>query len=238
MKWQIQAEGASYGIAIDNIMFVTTTPPAATVPPAWPAALIENCEDGDNQILLNGPRGGYWYTVCDAFGSTVCPPGAPTGVSAGAPFIMTSPGYPGSLYGGKYCAAISGSMAPACGAPWTTCPYTEMGFNFLNPQANYNISGFNYTGIQFYAESSPAGQGVAVGISDVVTNVSSDVNCWTNTYTGSWALYQVPFSTMVTGGWGTPTTHTLDQTTVIATTWKYTTGGSNYNFSVDDISFY
>jgi hypothetical protein len=113
-----------------------------------------------------------------------------------------------------------------------------MGFNFLNPQANYNISSFNYTGIEFYAKCSPAGQGVAVGISDVVTNVSSDVNCWTNTYTGSWALYQVPFSTMVTGGWGTPTTHTLDQTTVIATTWKYTTGSTNYNFSVDDISFY
>jgi hypothetical protein len=238
MKWQFQQEGAGYNISIDDIYFVTTTPPTAAVPPTWPVALIDDMEGGTNQILLNGQggvtRGGYWYSVVDPFGSTICPPAA----SPSAPFIMNSPGYPSSPYGGNYCARISGVLAAPCGPPWSTCPYVEMGFNFLNPQGPYNISTYGYTGIEFYAKAATAGTSVAIGISDATTIPSSDVNSFTNSYTTSWALYKVTFASMVTGGWGVPTTHALDTTTITAVTFKDTTGSTTYDFSVDDISFY
>jgi len=247
MKWQFQGEGLGYDIWVDDIQFVTTAPPTATVPPTWSANAIDNMEDGDNQLLLNGPRNGYWYTVIDTAGGTICPPAAATGLP-GAPFIMQ----PGGNAGSNYCARISGTTGAACGPPsYSNCPYAELGFNFLNSGGTavvinsatvyeYDISALGLTGVQFYAKAATAGLGVGFGISDNTTDPSSDVNSYGDTYTASWALYQEPFaiSHLVTAGWGVPQTHALDLTTIIAATWKIGTGTTPYDFSVDDVSFY
>src|SRR5262245_17688957 len=40
---------------------------------------LDDGEDGNNQILAMGGRGGYWYTYADKAGSTIVPPAGDTG---------------------------------------------------------------------------------------------------------------------------------------------------------------
>src|SRR4051794_12612842 len=65
---------------------------AAAFKDCGPAGLIDDGEDGNNQTLPVGGRGGYWYTFLDKAGSTVTPMAG----EQGGTFAMAEGGANGS----------------------------------------------------------------------------------------------------------------------------------------------
>ncbi len=171
LQWEVTYPGANYDVSVDDVMFTTATPPAAAVPPNWPPALIDNCEQGSSSSLINSGRGGPWFTMGD--NANNCPPNNWTYLNMatqdviwppnnGAPFIM-SPG--GDAISPNYCARITGTGMVSA-SPY---PFPTLGLHFLPqiPNANagcplgtgndalYDIDtspGGPYTGFQFWAK--------------------------------------------------------------------------------------
>src|SRR5260221_14467436 len=63
-------------------------------------AVIEDGEDGDNRIAVQGGRGGYWYTSIDEVGTTMEPVGT---------FKMGAPGHGGSRFGARVHGRTAGA---------------------------------------------------------------------------------------------------------------------------------
>lgn len=185
-------------------------------------ALIEDGEDGDNQVLKREGRGGYWYTFIDAYGSKLSP----------QPFKFESPGRNGS----KYAAHMSGKLAPS--AP-DVYPYAGIAFSIANPKGPYDAS--RYKGISFWAK----GPGkVRFEIPDGYT--SPDGGWCTDCYndfnleiglTSHWERYTVMFDWMAQRpNWG-------DRRPAIATDqlyaveWEYSSPDRTFDVWIDDVSF-
>ena len=97
-----------------------------------PDGLLEDGEDGDNQIRKVGGRDGYWFTFVDTWGTMVEPKGD---------FKMSEGGPPGS----KYAARARGKVAKA-----GESLYVGLGFNFTNPKTPFDVS--QAKGIRFWAK--------------------------------------------------------------------------------------
>jgi hypothetical protein len=154
---------------IDGVQLTTTTAPAA--PTAAPATLISDFADGANHVIFhNGspfyagtasPWSGYWYVFADNFGvgTTECPNGSVTGTTI-------FPDAPGNGGAQDFAGHVFGTVGAACGAPYTTCPFAGMGFNFLKPAGPYDASAWATPdlahGIQFYAKWGPSSNAAGV----------------------------------------------------------------------------
>ncbi len=274
VQWEVTFPAANYDISVGNIRFITSNPPPAAVPPSWPAALIDNCEQNTNFALINSGRGGVWFNMADnsgncptnssAYQDTICP------INGGLPMIMSPGGSPASP---GYCARITGTGMHNA-SPY---PFPGMGVHFMPaiPDTSagcppgvgfdqpYNIQtspGGSYTGFQFYAK---VGAGSQTSVQVMGADATTDPNlqtpqCGTNTpglcdatdwcnanhvktitVTTSWVIYQVPFAQLVNPSWCTHNSHNggaFDPTESIGIQWQLATG--NYDFSVDDVSFY
>ena len=116
--------------------------------------LIDDMEDGDNEILLSGGRIGYWFIANDE-----TPAGTQLPAAADMPMTAIDPPREGSSFG----ANSSGSGFTEWGA--------EFGFDLNNASGEagaYDAS--TYTGIRFFARVGPGSvPNVRVNVADVHT---------------------------------------------------------------------
>ncbi len=229
MQWQITYPGAGYDISVDNVSFVTSADPnPASVPPSFPASLIDNCQLGINFCPnIMGPndsrsRGGPWFVYANnpansSNGSDIiCP------ANGGFPFLMSPVNdLPGATYAARMTGIMGANGYPGMGVhflPADSCGYDQP----YNIQAS-QTSG-PYTGIQFYAKVGSDGQDstVQVVIPDSTTDpnirnpicnssycngnksdlvdLAASFNPWGEFY-DTWMLIQCPFTSFTPPSW-------------------------------------
>ena len=194
----------------------TATPTITqTLPPEW----IDNLDDGDNYIIQHEGRDGPWFNLGDGTGTQT------REVAIGGPAGST---YALHYYGSGYTSWGSG-----------------VGFNFVEPSGPpipYDVS--MYDSIRFWARVE-AGSSTALRI--VLPNSQTDPNggicsiCYDHygidiTLTTSWAMYQIPFSSITQQGWGDDT-GPFDATTVYNFETRHN-DNVTYDLWLDDFVFY
>ncbi len=191
----------------------TLTPtPTATLDPS----MIDDCEDGDGQVLPNGGRAGYWYTYGDGTGTIVPDP-------AGS-FTMVLGGNPGNM------AQITGNGFTNWGA--------GMGLNFLEEispgvKASYDASA--YTGVIFDIRvGSGSTTSVRFEVPASATNADTGHFGVDLTASTAWQSVTVFFNLMTQPNWATPASFTASD--VYGLQWKVGTGVT-FDVQVDNIRF-
>ena len=184
-----------------------------------PNGLLDDAEDGNNQINVVDGRDGYWFTFADEYGSTISPKGD---------FVMSEGGPDGS----KYAARMTGKMADAGDSL-----YVGMGFALTNPKTPFNLEPAK--GIRFWAK----GPGkVRFKTPDINTEPAGDrcTDCYNDFgvdlyLQDEWIRYTVPFDDMSQQpGWGDRAPE-VTVTGVFAVQWQYNAAGTEYDISVDNI---
>ncbi len=192
-----------------------------------PDALIEDAEDGNNQIVIQDGRSGYVYTFADSAGSTVDPPG-------GAAFRMSD----GGANGTEKALRIQGSIGSA------DVVYAGLGLNFTDPRGPYDMS--KYQGISFYAKKGPGSTGkVRLRFPDQNTDPEGGIcGACSNDFgmqlslTEQWQKFIVPFSALKQeSGWGSPRPMSLESEAVFALQMAINDKGKGYDIWVDEIAF-
>ena len=190
-----------------------------------PDAFIEDAENGDSQILVQGGRGGYFYTYADENGSTVSPRGD---------FRMSE----GGAGGTAYAIHISGKLAKGTEA------FAGVGFSFTEPKGTYDASG--YRGLSFVAKKAPGTSGfMRLKIPDASTDPDGGVckDCFNDfgmdfEISEEWTRYTVEFSALKQEeGWGDPNPPGVDPTKLYGVQWQVTTAGADYDIWIDDVTF-
>ena len=186
-----------------------------------PEGLIDDLEDGDNQVVKKEGREGYWFTFADTFGSTISPKGE---------FKLAEGGPDAS----KHAAHMTGHIST--NGPF---PYVGMGFSFLNPKGSYDAS--KYKGVSFWAK----GPGkVRLEVLDANTQPEGDrcTSCYNNFgvelfLSDKWTRYTVPFERLAQqSGWGDQTGE-VSVKELFGIQWQFRTAGSDFDIWFDDIEF-
>jgi hypothetical protein len=195
--------------------------------PCGPEGLIDNCEDGNAQILGNEGRSGKWYTYVDDSGSTIEP-------AAGSAFAMT----PGGVGNKGTAAHMKGTVTRGgelfCG----------MGLDFTDPKGTYDAS--RYGGLAFFAKKGPGSIAkVHAKIPDVNTDPAGKVctKC-SNDFgalfdlTDDWVRYEIPFYlAQQEKGWGNPRPSSIASGQLYGVKWQVSVPASKYDIWVDDVTF-
>jgi endoglucanase len=194
-----------------------------------PDGVIEDFEDGNNQINVVGDRGGYWYTYVDKEGSTVEPaPG-----DQGGTFAPIEGGHES-----KYAAEVKGKLAGK------SIVYAAMGLNFEDPKGAFDAS--KYVGITFWAKRTAGSTSrLTVKLPDGNTDPDGQIcsACFNDYgYTinvgEQWTRYVLPFHDLKQEpDWGAPRKPHLDASKLFAIHWEAKSPGADYDFVVDDIAF-
>ena len=201
----------------------------STVPPAdpkcGPDAIIEDAENGDDQIVVVEGRSGYIYTFVDEKGTTI-EPGSDS----------FQPGWPGA-HKSRSALHIKGKLA-------TGEAYAGVGFAMTEPMKPYDIS--KYKGVSFLAK---VGEGSTTSMRFKIPDVNTDPaggkcsECFNDfgvdfAASTEWTRYTVMFSDLKQGdGWGNPNPPALTTTAVYGMQWQTDAGGKDYDIWVDDVSF-
>jgi hypothetical protein len=186
--------------------------------------MIDDLEDNDGSILMQGGRNGAWYTFHDATaGGTQTP-------AMGDPFLPGDCGH-----ASVKCAHTSGSGFKDYGAGF--------GFDLNNDGTTKGVySVATFTGIAFWAKGTPFRLNVLTSATvptaeggTCATTKCSDNFGTTIAATADYQQFVVPFSSLKQEGWGDPTT--WDATKVLAVQFKL---GPNVTFdvSIDDVGLY
>jgi hypothetical protein len=217
----------------DSSIYIAINSDCDVVKADHTSPLIDDMEDGDTYLLPNEGRDGNWWwskdTTPDAalnFEIVAIPGGR--GSSTKAAHVVGS--------GETDYGAVGGfNLLPSVhvdGGPWISCPYDMSA----------------YTGIQFWAR----GNNVPVRVKASMAEdypvsfggicAAADPNaCWNDhgtyqTFVDSWKQFTVPFSGMTqSAGWGITTTFNAAHVTAIR---FQTDGNVNFDYWIDDISFY
>jgi endoglucanase len=207
------------------------TGPAAAAGAAAPGtgcaddAVIEDAEDGDNQVLLRGGRSGYLYTYRDGHGSSVAPEGK---------FATSS----GGAEGTHQALRMHGKLADRDDA------YAGVGLSFTDPKAPYDAS--RWKGLVFYARAAPgSATSVRLKVPDASTDPDGHVckECFNDfgidfQVTDEWTRYEVAFADLKQGaGWGAPRPDAIDLTRLYSLQWQVTTRNASFDVWIDEISF-
>jgi hypothetical protein len=188
-------------------------------------ALIEDGEDGDDQILTRGGRGGYVYTFADERGSKVSPAGD---------FVPATGGADGS----HRSLRVTGNMTTGDEA------YAGVGLGFKDPEAAYDAT--RYKGVAFWAKRSAASSGaMRFMVADVNTDPAGKVctECDNDfgvsfEVTEEWTRYEVSFADLKQeGGWGNPRPDAIDPSKLYSLKWQVSTPGADFDIAIDQISF-
>lgn len=190
--------------------------------------LIDDMEDGDNQVGKHGGRNGYWYTFADTHGTTISPP-------AHSKFIMSHGGAHDSKYAARAMGKISSQGDPL---------YGGLGFSFTDPKGPYDAS--NYTGISFWAKTSTNSvKTVRLKVPDVNTDPDGRVckECFNDfgadlTLTDQWKKYTIPFASMKQmKDWGDPTPANINKSKLYGMQLQVNQDGADYDVWIDDVRF-
>jgi hypothetical protein len=194
--------------------------------------LIDDCDDGNNQLRLNQERNGYWST----FGPTTCN-NSPTNTMATQFMSAASTGNGTGLKALHFVS--QGGDEDSCG----------VGFDFSKPKAAYDASA--YAGVSFGARSASGSQILLVKVAMVGTDPMFDLcddaaepgsgeQCYDHflapvTVTATWAEYTVSFEELMQEGWGYVPPDGFDPAEVVGIQWVAKPGTSD--FWIDDVKF-
>jgi endoglucanase len=228
------APGSAASIGKGSMAAAAGAPaPAATASAgtsACPEGMIDDGEDGNNQNIPTGDRGGYWYTFADKAGTTVTPMAG----ELGGQFAMSEGGANGSHYGANF----KGKVGVA------SIVFAGMGMNFIDPKGQYNSAKF--TGISFWAKRGENSTGkVRLKVPDVSTDPEGGVcsECFNDfgadiNLTTEWRKYNFPFRKMTQlAGWGAPHKAHIDPSKLYGVQWQVNVPGANYDIWIDDLQF-
>jgi hypothetical protein len=191
--------------------------------------LIDDGEDGNNQNMPEGNRGGYWYTFRDKKGTTI----EPVAGEDGGTFAMSEGGH-GSQFAARYHGKI-GTGAPLFGG---------MGMNFVDPKAVYD--GSKYAGISFWAKKAENSTGkVRLKIPDVNTDPEGGActECFNDfgadlNLTTDWKQYIFPWKSMKQmPGWGNPRKLHITPSKIFGIQFQVNVPSANYDIYIDDLKF-
>jgi endoglucanase len=184
-------------------------------------AQIDDFEDGDTQTLKRDGRGGYFYGMLDAHGSSVTP----------QPFKPSAPGRAGS----KYAARMSGQLAP--GAPGVY-PYAGFGFG-LSEHGTYDAT--RYQGVSFWAK----GPGkIRLEVPDAYTSPAGGwcSDCYNDfgreiALTDQWQQYTVLWEWLLQKpNWGDRKPQ-ITPARLVALEWEFSSHDRAFDIQVDDVAF-
>jgi hypothetical protein len=198
--------------------------------------LIEDCENGNNQIVVNQGRNGYWAT----FGPTACnvsPPSMPNSTMAAQFMTATSTG---TGTGSRALHFVSqGGDEDSCG----------VGFDFRSTRDLYDAS--DYAGVSFGALSVSGSQVILVkvatagtdpkfGFCDETAEAGSGKQCYDHffaevTLDDTWRVYSVSFDDVVQEGWGFVPPDGFDSAEIVGIQWVAKPGTAN--IWIDDVKF-
>lgn len=194
-----------------------------------PDGLIDDGEDGNNQNLPIGDRGGYWYTFKDKGTTTV----DPTAGEEGGTFAMSEGGH-----NSKYAARFHGTVGTGA------IVFSGMGTNLIDPKGAYDAS--KYAGIAFWAKRGPDSTGkVRLKVPDVNTDPDGGVcsECFNDfggdlSLTTDWKLYVFPWKSMKQEvGWGNPLRHHITPDKIYGVQFQVKVPRANYDIYIDDLKF-
>jgi hypothetical protein len=191
--------------------------------------LIDDFEDGNNQVALMGERDGYWWVSTDTLGTKVTDP--PEG------FKPSDGGAKGSSMAGR----VVGHTVAGGDQAWGV----EFGGNFLSAKSEmYDAS--RYVGISFMAKAPGKGiKSVRFNVTDVNTHPDGAVctTCWNHfrkdlNLTNEWKEYRVLFSELQQRpGWGSPRPEHVTPTKLVAATFAVGGVDSDFDVWIDDLQF-
>jgi endoglucanase len=192
--------------------------------------LIDDCEDGNNQVSLVAHRNGYWYTYADTNGTQATPlPGALGGV-----FTMSSPGHSGS----RFAARIHGRMGNH------SLVFVGAGLNLVDPRDTYDAS--PYDGIAFWAKRGPRSAAkLRVKVPDLNTAPDGGIcsECFndfgaTIELTEQWQRYLMPFNEMrQEPQWGNPRPPAITPSAIYTVLFQLSEPGADFDVWIDDVAF-
>ena len=230
-----QAPSATPGSAA-SIGGGAAAPAPAAMPPGLqgikdcgPTGLIDDGEDGNNQNLPVGDRGGYWYTFKDKGTTTVDPPAG----EEGGTFAMSEGGHDS-----KFAARYHGTIGTGA------IVFSGMGMNFIDPKGQYDAS--KYAGIAFWAKRGADSTGkVRLKVPDVNTDPDGGVctECFNDfgadiNLTSDWKLYVFPWKSMKQmPGWGNPLKKHITPDKLYGVQFQVNVPRANYDIYIDDLKF-
>jgi hypothetical protein len=185
--------------------------------------LIDDFEDGDNQVSKIADRSGYWFTSHDPDGSTIDP----------TPFKISDGGANGSKKA-LHVLGQTSSQSGAWGSLW--------GANFVG-QGVYDAS--KYDGISFKAKvGGGATTKVRFKVADVNTHPDGGVckTCWNHfgkdmQFSTEWQEFKVTFAEMKQeAGWG-DRYPMITPAKLIALNWSIEPGRT-FDVWIDDVQFF
>jgi len=208
----------------------STTPPKLEVCSGelQPAAdgLVDDFEDGDNQVAALAGRGGTWWSAKDALGSVFT---HPTGS------LLPSEGGADSAK----AMHVSGKTVTGSNDAWGI----EIGANFINARGGlYDAS--KYAGLRFKAKATGPTQTVRVNLGDVNTHADTGVctTCWNHFRKDfplheTWQTYTMRFADLTQrDGWGAPRPANLFASKLVTVSFALD-GGKEFDVWIDDIEF-
>lgn len=229
-----QAPSATPGSAasIGGGNTAAAAPAAAAMPGGLkecPDGLIDDGEDGNNQNLPVGDRGGYWYTFKDKGTTTVDPPAG----EEGGTFAMSEGGH-----NSKMAARFHGTVGTGA------VVFSGMGTNLIDPKGAYDAS--KYAGIGFWAKRGADSTGkVRLKVPDVNTDPDGGVcsECFNDfgadlNLTTDWKFYVFPWKSMKQEvGWGNPLRHHITPEKIFGVQFQVKVPHASYDIYVDDLKF-
>ena len=216
--------------ALMNSDSSTTTPQGATEAVACTrAAVIEDGENNDHQVVVHAERNGYIYTFSGGDTQVEPTPGAQGGV-----FTMSL----GGANGSQHAARMHGTVGGQEGA------FAGMGFNFSEPQVGYDAS--SYEGISFFARRTAGSSGsVRLKMPDRATFPEGGecTECFNDfgaelELSEQWQHYVFRFDELAQlPGWGAPRPASIDAATLYGVQFQVIGAGAQFDISVDDLAF-
>ena len=195
-----------------------------------PDGIIDDGEDGNNQVNDSGGRAGYWYTFLDKVGSSISP--KPEG--QGGKFAMVQ----GSGHSSQFGVSAKGKVAAG------DIVYSGVGFNFLDPKKPYDAS--KYEGVSFWAKRGSSSTGkVRLKVPDDSTDPEGKIcsACFNDfgkdlSLTEEWTKYTISFADMrQLSGWGAPHPPRINAQKLYGMQWQVNQPGAAFDIAIDDIEF-
>jgi hypothetical protein len=198
--------------------------------PCTPDLMIDDMEDGDDDLCPNRGLAGDWWNSKGLSGTL-------TPIDTEAMMMQAYPLGANAREGSAYGMYLSGTGFSA-----TTEDWALLGFNFVN-DATYDVTG--HQGIAFFAKSGSGTLTLRLSIATPVTiAVEQGGTCTSLCFDHyhyemvigtSWQELRVPFSSMVQEGWGPAP---RDFAHAMWVTFTPAVLPSSFEFFIDDVSFY
>ncbi|MFV8752903.1 glycoside hydrolase family 9 protein [Nannocystaceae bacterium ST9] len=193
------------------------------------AAVIEDGENNDHQVVLHADRNGYIYTFRGADTQI-----EPTAGLDGGVFTMSL----GGANGSQYAARMHGTIGSDDGA------FAGLGFNFSEPVAGFDAS--KYEGISFFARrGADSTASVRLKLPDRATSPEGGecTECYNDfgadlELEEEWQHYVFRFEELAQlPDWGAPRPASVDAAALHGIQLQATGAGAKFDVWIDDLAF-